>query len=73
MLILAIVGLIKAGLLVVLLRAAPDTERWILGLNGLFLVLWIVSASSTYAAFDWSRPRRRRSRRWLRSAPQPGE
>lgn len=72
-LILAIVGLIKAGLLVVLLRAAPDTERWILGLNGLFLVLWIVSASSTYAAFDWSRPRRRRSRRWLRSAPQPGE
>ncbi|EAS49695.1 possible sugar transporter [Aurantimonas manganoxydans SI85-9A1] len=72
-LILAIVGLIKAGLLVVLLRAAPDTERWILGLNGLFLVLWIVSASSTYAAFDWSRPRTRLSRRWLRSAPQPGE
>jgi len=40
--ILAVVGLIKAALLIVLLRAAPQTETWIIGLNGLFLVLWIV-------------------------------
>ncbi|WP_206453052.1 lipopolysaccharide biosynthesis protein [Aurantimonas marina] len=72
-LILAVVGLIKAGLLVVLLRAAPQPETWIFGLNGLFLTLWIVSAAATYAAFDWTGPRAARSARRLMPAQQPGE
>ncbi|WAJ28826.1 lipopolysaccharide biosynthesis protein [Antarcticirhabdus aurantiaca] len=70
MLILAFVGLMKAGLLMLLLRAGvagPDPQAgtgtgWIVGLNGLFLVLWLVSAASTYTALDWGarRPFRRR-------------
>ncbi|MEC5291788.1 lipopolysaccharide biosynthesis protein [Aurantimonas sp. C2-6-R+9] len=71
--ILAVVGLIKAALLIVLLRAAPQTETWIFGLNGLFLVLWIVSAAATYAAFDWTAPPAARSARRLTPAQQPGE
>ncbi|MCP3053718.1 lipopolysaccharide biosynthesis protein [Aurantimonas marianensis] len=72
-LILAVVGLVKAGLLVVLLRAAPQPETWIFGLNGLFMALWIVSAAATYAAFDWTGPRAARSTRRLTPSPQPGE
>ncbi|MCB8839599.1 lipopolysaccharide biosynthesis protein [Aurantimonas sp. VKM B-3413] len=74
-LILAIVGLMKAGLMVVLFRAMPDRTDWILGLNGLFLTLWIVSAASTYAALDWSRSRlpRQRSEMLINPVPQPGE
>lgn len=70
-LILAIVGLIKAGFLVMLLRTMPATEDWVLGLNGLFFALWIVSAAATYAALDWSRPAR--GTRGVTPAPQPGE
>ncbi|MEH6720272.1 MAG: lipopolysaccharide biosynthesis protein [Aurantimonas endophytica] len=70
-LILAIVGLIKAGFLVMLLRTMPTTESWVLGLNGLFFALWIVSAAATYAALDWSRPPR--MTRPVTPAPQPGE
>ncbi|KQT87915.1 lipopolysaccharide biosynthesis protein [Aurantimonas sp. Leaf443] len=69
-LILSMVGVIKGGLLVLLLRVMPSEADWIVGLNGLFLTLWIVSAASTYAAFDWTRGRRRPS---LSPAPQPGE
>ncbi|MBC8129246.1 MAG: lipopolysaccharide biosynthesis protein [Rhizobiaceae bacterium] len=53
-LVLALVGLVKAGLLVLLLVGAGEAETaWIVGLNGLFLVLWLVSAVATYTAFDW--------------------
>ncbi|MEX6508521.1 lipopolysaccharide biosynthesis protein [Jiella sp. M17.18] len=72
-LILAIVGLIKAGLMVVLFRAIPGGTNWILGLNGLFLTLWIVSAASTYAALDWSRARTRSAPEPFSPVPQPGE
>ncbi|MCQ0990300.1 lipopolysaccharide biosynthesis protein [Jiella marina] len=75
-LILAIVGMMKAGLLMVLLRAMPDQNSWILGLNGLFLTLWIVSASASYTALDWQPGRRWRMRAEAapaRAAPQPGE
>ena len=78
-LILGIVGLLKAGMLVVLLRAMVDTTSWIIGLNGLFFVLWIVSAAATYTAFDWS-PLKRRNRTarseddvTINPVPLPGE
>ena len=78
-LILGIVGLLKAGMLVVLLRAMVDTTSWIIGLNGLFFVLWIVSAAATYTAFDWS-PLKRRNRNArsddvvaINPVPLPGE
>jgi O-antigen/teichoic acid export membrane protein len=70
-LILAIVGLVKAGFLVMLLRTMPATEDWVFGLNGLFFALWIVSAAATYAALDWSRPPRKA--RAVTPVPQPGE
>lgn len=58
-LILALVGGIKAGLLVMLLgHADPASTGWIVGLNGLFFVLWLVSAAATYTAFDAERTRR---------------
>ncbi len=78
-LILGIVGLLKAGMLVMLLRAMVDTTSWIIGLNGLFFVLWIVSAAATYTAFDWSPPKRRQRRARtedgvaINPVPQPGE
>lgn len=53
-LVLALVGLLKAGLLVILLQSFDDSGTgWIVGLNGLFLVLWMVSAAAVYTAFDW--------------------
>ncbi|WP_102960777.1 lipopolysaccharide biosynthesis protein [Mangrovicella endophytica] len=57
-LILALVGTVKAGLLITLLGQGYPPERWIMGLNGLFLVLWLVSASAVYTAFDWPAGRR---------------
>lgn len=69
-LILALVGLIKAGLLVMLLTYAnPASNGWIAGLNGLFFVLWLVSAAASYTAFDWQG---RQGREALTPAPQPG-
>lgn len=59
-LVLALVGLIKAGLLTLLLTGVAGGgvaggAAWIVGLNGLFLVLWLVSAVATYTALDWQR------------------
>lgn len=71
-LILALVGILKAGLLTLLLNEFVGSTEWIVGLNGLFLVLWLVSAAATYAAFD--RPRRPAgTARRFTPAPQPGE
>lgn len=70
-LVLALVGLVKAGLLTLLLTSAGGTG-WVAGLNGLFLVLWLVSAIATYTAFDWQR-RLRPPAGVLRPVPQPGE
>ncbi|MBP0616521.1 lipopolysaccharide biosynthesis protein [Jiella mangrovi] len=71
--IMACVGLIKAGLLIALLRGYPDQIDWIVGLNVVFLALWIASATASYTMLDWQR----RPVRWLparfSSAPQPGE
>ncbi|KQT69804.1 MULTISPECIES: lipopolysaccharide biosynthesis protein [unclassified Aureimonas] len=74
-LVLALVGLIKAGLLFILLQTFDDSGTgWIVGLNGLFLVLWMVSAAATYTAFDWAPSRRLRRRSFgLDPAPLPGE
>ena len=71
-LVLALVGLIKAGLLMMLLGTADDAGTgWIVGLNGLFLVMWLVSGIATYTAFDWQR-RNGAAGRGVRPAPQPG-
>ncbi|WP_348271069.1 lipopolysaccharide biosynthesis protein [Aureimonas sp. Leaf454] len=74
-LVLALVGLIKAGLLVVLLTSFDDEGTgWIVGLNALFLVLWLVSAAATYTAFDWDRGAKRRDLPGgLSPDPLPGE
>jgi hypothetical protein len=54
--VLALVGLIKAGLLVLLLGAADESGTgWIVQLNAVFLVMWLVSGAATYAAFDGGR------------------
>ncbi|NDW07018.1 lipopolysaccharide biosynthesis protein [Jiella pacifica] len=70
--VLALVGLIKAGLLIALLRHFPDDTAWIAGLNAVFLVLWMISAAASYTALDWDA---RSPRRLLKfsAAPQPGE
>ncbi|BDA82764.1 transporter [Aureimonas sp. SA4125] len=71
-LILALVGMIKAGLLVLLLRHADDgSTAWITGMNALFAGLWMVSAVASYTAFDWHG--RQRPDETIRPAPQPGE
>ena len=71
-LILALVGAIKAGLLVLLLSHADEgSTAWITGLNGLFAALWLVSAIATYTAFDGYG--RGRPDAPVRPAPQPGE
>lgn len=69
-LILGLLGLVKAGLLILLLRQAAGTSGWIVGLNALFFGLWLVSVSATYSAYDadW---RLGRGRRPLRSVLQP--
>ncbi|WP_246191273.1 lipopolysaccharide biosynthesis protein [Aureimonas leprariae] len=74
-LILALVGLLKAGLLVVILgHADAASTAWIIGLNGLFFVLWLASASATYFTLDWSRLQERQlPGPSLTPAPQPGE
>ncbi|MEF2073356.1 lipopolysaccharide biosynthesis protein [Consotaella aegiceratis] len=71
-LILGLVGLCKAGLLSALFMVATSTATWILSLNGLFLVLWLVSAAATYAALDWNGRGFRRDAA-LTPVPQPGE
>lgn len=51
--VLALVGLIKAGLLALLLSAADESgTAWIVQLNAVFLAMWLVSGAATYAAFD---------------------
>ena len=70
--VLALVGLIKAGLLIALLRHFPDDTAWIAGLNGVFLVLWMISAAASYTALDWDAGSRRRFAKFS-AAPQPGE
>lgn len=52
--VLAVVGLIKAALLILLFRRFPDETEWILGLNGLFFALWLASAAMTYTLLDWT-------------------
>ena len=71
--ILGLVGLMKAAMLAVLLRVMPEPASWIVGLNGLFLTLWLISAASSYTAFDWTPGRLRRSPAGLRPVQQPGE
>ena len=72
-LVLALIGMVKAGLLVMLLASADDQGTgWIVGLNGLFLVLWLVSAAATYTAFD-GRRRPGSAERPVRPVPQPVE
>ncbi|WP_420844714.1 lipopolysaccharide biosynthesis protein [Jiella avicenniae] len=70
--ILALVGLIKAGLLIALLERFSDDTAWIAGLNGVFLALWMVSAAASYTALDWDVRSRRHEPRFS-AAPQPGE
>ncbi|GGD06308.1 transporter [Aureimonas glaciei] len=71
-LILALVGVIKAGLLALLLGHFDDRgTAWIAGMNGLFAALWLVSAVATYTAFDWHG--RGRPAAPVTPAPQPGE
>ncbi|TFF21974.1 lipopolysaccharide biosynthesis protein [Jiella endophytica] len=69
--IMAMVGAIKATLLIGLLGMFLDDRAWIFGLNGLFFALWIVSALASYAALDREVAPQRRSP--LSPAPQPGE
>ncbi|SJZ98067.1 lipopolysaccharide biosynthesis protein [Consotaella salsifontis] len=70
-LILALVGLLKAGLLALLLTTHDTTTAWIVWLNGVFFVLWLSSALTTYAALDAQRRRGRATA--LTPSPQPGE
>lgn len=51
--ILALLALSKAGLLSAVLVSAPDERSWILGLNGVFATLWLISVTTTYTALDW--------------------
>lgn len=69
--IMAMVGAIKATLLIALLGMFLDDRAWIFGLNGLFFALWIVSALASYTALDREVAPQRRSP--LSPAPQPGE
>ncbi|WP_245396487.1 lipopolysaccharide biosynthesis protein [Jiella sonneratiae] len=71
--IMATVGLVKAGLLIVLLRRFEDESAWIAGLNGIFLVLWLLSAAACYTALDRGAARRRPVRGGFSEVPQPGE
>ena len=70
--IMALVGLVKAGLLIALLRFYADEGQWIFGLNAVFALLWLGSALASYTALDWRDPRRSTPEA-LRAAPQPGE
>ena len=71
-LVLALVGVIKAGLLGLLLANADEGgTAWIAGLNGMFAALWFVSALATYTAFDWHGRHRRAPA--IKPVPQPGE
>ncbi|WP_152045283.1 lipopolysaccharide biosynthesis protein [Aureimonas psammosilenae] len=73
-LILALVGLVKAGLLsVLLIHADAASTNWIIGLNGLFFTLWLVSASATYTTFDWRERKGKRVRSTVTPIPQPVE
>ena len=72
-LVLALIGMVKAGLLVMLLASVDDQGTgWIAGLNALFLVLWLVSTAATYIAFDWPQ-RSRPTDRDVRPVPLPVE
>ncbi len=53
-LILVLLAVIKAGLVSVLLSAGAEGTNWILGLNGVFATLWLVSAAASYTAYDWT-------------------
>lgn len=52
-LILVFLGLLKAGLMSIVLTAGVVGSSWIIGLNGVFAVLWLASASTSYTAYDW--------------------
>ncbi|MEN3792627.1 lipopolysaccharide biosynthesis protein [Fulvimarina sp. MAC3] len=51
--ILATAALLKAGLLAVLLLSFADEATWIVMLNGVFALLWLMSAFASYTALDW--------------------
>lgn len=69
-LILVLLTIIKAGLMSMILMADMDGTSWVLGLNGVFATLWLVSAAASYAAYDWTGGRSPRS---VSRAPLPGE
>ena len=70
-LVLVLVGLAKAGFLALILSEDTPPQTWIVALNGVFAVLWAMSAVMTYAALDWS-GRKARGARFSPSL-QPGE
>lgn len=56
-LILVLLGGMKAGLLAMLLTTGVGGTGWIVGLNGVFATLWLVSVTTSYTAFDWDKRR----------------
>ncbi|WP_185984841.1 lipopolysaccharide biosynthesis protein [Aureimonas mangrovi] len=64
-LILLMLGVMKAGFLSLLLTNDFGASHWVVGLNGVFAVLWLASMTTTYIALDGrplAAPRFRRSR-----------
>ncbi|EAU43217.1 succinoglycan biosynthesis transport protein [Fulvimarina pelagi HTCC2506] len=51
--ILALCALLKAGLLAAVLVSLEAEMTWIVMLNGVFALLWLTSATASYAALDW--------------------
>jgi O-antigen/teichoic acid export membrane protein len=45
---LALAALVKAGGLAALIAARPDGEAWLSGVNGIFALIWFVSAAAAY-------------------------
>ena len=61
-LVLVLVGLAKAGFLALILSEDTSPETWIVALNGVFAVLWAMSAIMTYGALDWAGRKTRAAR-----------
>ncbi|MBB3997025.1 lipopolysaccharide biosynthesis protein [Aureimonas pseudogalii] len=71
---LALLGLMKAGLLTMLLTSAAKDggTGWIAGLNGVFATLWLTSAMTAYTAMDARRAAPRLSWRRRKARRLPG-